>query len=73
MPNGIIRRYEVNYTRNGATPQMMNTSGPATMIQLSGLEIFAIYTITVRGFTVAPGDASSQVTVMTNEDCKYNI
>ena len=76
MPNGIIRHYQVTYTRNDvmdAAIQMTGTSGPATMIQLSGLERFANYTITVRGFTVALGDASGQVTIMTNEDGKYNI
>ena len=71
MPNGIITHYQVTYTRNDAMDaaiQMMDTSGPATMIQLSGLERFANYTITVQGFTVDLGDASDPVTVRTNED-----
>ena len=73
MPNGIITHYEVNYTRNGAALQMVNTSGSATMIQLSGLEKFANYTITVRGFTVAMGEASDPVSVRTNEDSKHDL
>ena len=71
MPNGIIRRYQVTYTRNDvmdAAIQMTNTSGPDTMIQLSGLERFANYAITVQGFTVALGDTSDPVSVRTNED-----
>ena len=40
MPNGIITRYQVTYTRNDVM-DAANTSGPATMIQLSGLEGFA--------------------------------
>ena len=73
MLNGIITHYEVNYTRNDvidAALQMTNTPGAATMVQLSDLDIFANYTITVRGFTVALGDASSPVTVTTNEGGK---
>ena len=76
MPNGIIRRYQVTYTRNDvmdAAMQMMNTSGPATKIQLSGLERFANYNITVRGFTVALGEASDTATVRTNEDGESNM
>ena len=76
MPNGIIRRYQVTYTRNDvmdATIQMTDTSGPATLIQLSGLERFADYTITVRGFTVALGEESDAVTVRTNEDGKLYL
>ena len=75
MPNGIIRHYQVTYTRNDvmdAALQMTNTSGPAIVIQLSGLERFANYTITVRGFTVALGEASAPVSVRTNEDGESN-
>ena len=75
MPNGIITRYQVTYTRNdvmNAAIQITDTSGAATMIQLSGLEIFSNYTITVRGFTVALGEESDPFTIMTNEDGKYN-
>jgi hypothetical protein len=71
MPNGIITRYEVIYTRNdivNATDQTRTTSGSATMIQLLGLDIFANYTISVQGFTNALGNASDPVTVRTNED-----
>ena len=74
MPNGIITRYQVTYTRNDvmdAAIQMTDTSGPATMIQLSGLERFGNYSITVRGFTDALGEASDPVSVRTNEDGKY--
>ena len=76
MLNGIIRRYQVTYTRNGvmdAAIQMTDTSGPATMIQLSGLERFANYNITVQGFTVALGEASDPVPVRTNEDGKHDL
>ena len=55
-----------------AAMQMTDTSGPATMIQLSGLERFANYTITVLGFTVSLGEESDPVTVRTNEDGKCN-
>ena len=76
MPSGIITRYQVTYTRNDvmdAAMQMADTSGPATVIQLSGLERFANYTITVHGFTVALGEASDPVSVRTNEDGKHDL
>jgi ephrin-B len=70
MPNGIITRYEVTYTRNdvmdAAMQQMNITSG--TTVQLLGLDEFSNYTISVRGFTVALGEVSDPVTVRTNED-----
>ena len=72
MPNGIITHYQVTYTRNDVM-DAANTSGPATMIQLSGLERFTNYTITVRGFTVDLGEASDPATVRTNEDGESNI
>ena len=71
MTNGIITRYEVTYIRNDvidAMEQMNATSDSTTMIQLFGLDRFANYTISVRGFTNALGDASDPVTVRTNED-----
>ena len=76
MPNGIITRYEVTYIRNdvvGAMEQTNTTSDSTTMIQLLGLDIFANYTITVRGVTVAVGGASDPVTARTNEDGEFII
>jgi hypothetical protein len=73
MPNGIITRYEVTYTRNDvmdAAMQQMNVMS-GTTVQLLGLDIFANYTISVRGFTVALGEASDPVTVRTNEDGEF--
>ena len=72
MPNGIITRYQVTYTRNDVM-NAANTSGPATMIQLSGLEKFTNYTIAVRGFTDALGEESDPVSVRTNEDGKLYL
>ena len=70
MPNGIITQYEVRYTRNdveNAVTQRMNVSS-GTATQLSDLERFANYTVSVVAFTIAMGEESEAVTVRTNED-----
>ena len=72
MPNGLIRRYIITYYRtdSGLTDsQEVNiTSNDTTTAVLSGLDIFTNYTIFVEAVTVATGDMSERVTVMTDED-----
>ena len=72
MPNGVIRRYQVTYTRNDVmdtTPQTVDET--STAVQLTDLEKFANYTIFVQGFTVELGAQSDPVTARTDEDSKY--
>ncbi|ORU94952.1 MAG: hypothetical protein A6F71_10080 [Cycloclasticus sp. symbiont of Poecilosclerida sp. M] len=72
MPNGIIRRYQVSYTRNdviGDDTQTVNET--TTAVQLTDLEKFANYTIFVQAFTVELGAQSDPVTARTNEDGKF--
>ena len=69
MPNGVIRRYQVTYTRNDvmdATPETVDET--STAVQLTGLEKFTNYTIFVQGFTVELGEQSDSVTARTDED-----
>ena len=69
MPNGVIRHYQVTYTRNDvmdAATQTINET--STAVQLTDLEKFANYTIFVQGFTVELGEQSDSVTARTDED-----
>jgi hypothetical protein len=56
---------------DAAMQQVNVTSG--TTVQLLGLDIFANYTISVRGFTNALGNASDPVTIRTNEDSEIKL
>ena len=71
MPNGVIRRYIVNYYRSRLgifdSRQIDVTTG--TRVVLSGLDIFTSYSIFVQAFTNVLGRADSNpVTQRTNED-----
>ena len=77
--NGIITVYEVLYqpqeTFNGAIDALeRNVSGTLTSVDLTDLQEFVTYTISVRAFTsVGEGPYSGQETVTTFEDSELNI
>ena len=50
----------------------MNTTDDGTSIMVTTLAPFTNYTITVVAVTVAEGNASDPVTVITAEDGKYH-
>ena len=71
MPNGVIRRYQVTYTRNDVMDDnLVTVNETTTSVQLTNLEKFANYTIFVQGFTVELGNQSDSVTARTEEDGK---
>ena len=75
--NGIIITYEVLYepleTFDGMIMERrLNTTN--LVANLSRLQEFVNYSISVRGYTiVGPGNYSEPITVMTLEDCKSHI
>ena len=72
--NGIIIMYEVQYepleTFNGTISiETVNTSEPVLMLNLTDLEEYVEYNISVRAYTsTGPGPYSDPVTVRTLED-----
>ena len=76
--NGIITIYEVMYTpleTFGGTVEgdTVNVSGLNLSVDLTGLEEYVNYTISVRTSTsVGAGPYSVAVTVLTLEDSKWN-
>ena len=73
--NGIIRNYEITYYRTSvgiSDSQTYNTmEGVAMATNVTGLEIYTNYTLFVRARTVALGNESETVTVVTEEDRKF--
>lgn len=75
-PNGNIRGYLINYTlaANIGNPfalMSLNVSGKVTHIELSGLNIFTTYSISIQAWTIKFGDPSNTVNVTTSEDGKF--
>ncbi len=68
MPRGIVRSYLVNYTSDESNTVMV-TQG-LTSVEIMNLKPSTIYSVTVAGFTVALGDLSSVVMVITPQDSK---
>ena len=53
---------------------MSNSTGDnSTVIELTGLNIYTNYTITITAETVSLGDPSDPVTVLTDEDGKFAV
>ena len=70
-PRGIIRNYTVSYRQTDSSVSMSSSTGDESReIELTGLDIYTNYTITVTAETVSPGDPSDPVTVFTDEDGK---
>ena len=72
--NGIIIMYEVQYepleTFNGTISiETVNTSEPVLMLNLTDLEEYVEYNISVRAYTsTGPGPHSDPMTARTSED-----
>ena len=72
--NGIIVLYEIQFvpleTFDGAlVTETVNTSGPVLTTNLTGLQEYVEYSISVRAYTsVGPGPYSDPVTRRTLED-----
>ena len=71
--SGIITMYEVQYdpldTFGQLSIETVITSGPVLTLNLTGLEEFVEYNISVRAYTsTGPGPYSDPVTVRTLED-----
>ena len=72
-PNGIITNYEISYypTDVGAGSSMSTSTGNNSEVtDLTELDIYTSYTITVTAVTITQGDPSTSVSVFTNEDGK---
>ena len=70
--NGIILRYTVNYTAlPGSSEQTKVVDAPITQANLTGLNEYTNYSITVFASTVkGDGNASAPTFVITDEDSK---
>ena len=67
--NGIITRYEVEYTFDRNTFQIIMVSSMNTMALLTELHEYVLYFIRVRAYTsVGPGPYSADVLERTLED-----
>ena len=70
--NGIIKGYNITYKdwRTGVE-KTQTVDAPTRQIDLTGLNEFTKYNISVLAFTVKGGSPpSSAITVSTDEDCK---
>ena len=63
--NGMIQQYIVTYYPSGSPSDNVSTSN--TSITIGGLSAFTNYSVFVVAVTVAPGPASTTVTVTTSE------
>ena len=71
--NGVIRSYNISYGPGaGDVSTYTHTTAQNTSIELSGLEKFTEYSVTVRAFTIAVGPGST-VTVRTDTDSELEI
>ena len=73
QPNGIIRSYQISYfsTINVSDITAVNTENVALEFEVSGLRPFTHYILMVAGFTVALGEYSNELRVVTQESSKY--
>ena len=72
-PRGIIRDYVISYypTDVGAGSSMSTSTGNNSEVtDLTELDIYTSYTITVAAVTITQGDPSTSVSVFTDEDGK---
>ena len=71
--NGVITDYIVTYfpSDDPESETNISTMMNTLTLQLTGLEKFTNYTISVLAVTVSPGEPSQSVTVRTNEDGKF--
>ena len=75
-PRGIIRDYVISYypTDVGASSSMSTSTGNNSEVtDLTELDIYTSYTITVTAVTIAQGDPSTSVSVFTDEDGKCMV
>ena len=72
--NGIITRYQVNYSQTAFTEDMQTMYTTDLNITLQNLHEYTTYTILVRAFTSAgAGPYSNETVTTTFEDSKYYI
>lgn len=74
MPNGIIRDYQITYfpTANASSSTVLNTSSDGLEFNITDLEAFTNYSISILAITVASGEPSDVMIVLTNENSKYD-
>jgi receptor-type tyrosine-protein phosphatase Q len=68
--NGPNEGYEVRYTREETNITMTIHDIMSTSVNISDLEIYEVYTITVLALSDKGVGESSQITILTDEDCK---
>ena len=77
--SGVITMYEVQYEPletfdDQIFIETINTSGPVLILNLTGLEEYVEYSISVRAYTsTGPGPYSDPVTVRTETDGRLKI
>ena len=68
FPNGLLRYYLVTYSALRSTVMAtINTTDNSTSLLVDSLMPFTSYTVYVAGVTVAEGQPSTNVMVVTNE------
>ena len=75
MPNGVIRDYQITYfpTADSADVTATNIGSSALEFNITGLTAFTNYSVSVSAITVAVGDPSDSIIVLTNEDSKSPV
>ena len=74
--NGLITMYEIQYEPletfdDQLSVETVITSGPVLMMNLTGLEEYVVYNISIRAYTsTGPGPYSDPLTARTSEDGK---
>ena len=71
ITNGILCYYTVVYGSDDDMEMMKVNSSDVTVL-VSGLNPFTNYTFYVLAVTVAPSEASNNITVLTNETGRWN-
>ena len=74
-PNGIIRGYQITYYKtatvgNPLAVMTQDVAGNEPSYELTGLEIYTTYSISIQGRTILLGEASTTVNATTEEDGK---
>lgn len=76
-PNGVIRGYQIIYAPVndplGNPLILQNLSSNMTQFEITELNFFTTYTISVKALTIVLGEASDAVNVTTDEDGKWTV
>ena len=75
MENGVIRRYQVTYYQTDLgtdSSTVLNTNSSDLEFNITGLQPFTDYSVSVAAITIAAGPTSGVVAVQTNESGECN-